>query len=247
MNNKLPQANRSRGVYLLPNLFTTGGLFAGFYAIVAAMLGDFEHASFAIFIAMGLDTLDGRVARMTNTTSAFGAEYDSLADMVSFGIAPALVLYSWALTDLGKFGWLVAFLYTATTALRLARFNAQLTVSDKRYFKGLPCPAAAGIVAGLVGMGFAYGSVSHALGIMIGILAIVVSLLMISHFRFYSFKDLDFRGKVPFIAVFAIVLMFVTISLDPLKVLFGLFFIYALSGPTWWLWRWFRIKKVKMH
>jgi len=245
MNNKLPEHPRARGVYLLPNLFTTGSLFAGFYAIVAAMLGNFENASFAIFIAMALDSLDGRVARITNTTSAFGAEYDSLSDMVSFGVAPALVLYSWALMGLGKVGWLVAFVYTATTALRLARFNSQLADADKRYFKGLPCPAAAGVVAGLVGMGFGYGMISSIGSIIIASLSVCVSLLMVSRFPYYSFKDLDLKGKVPFITVVVLVLALVAISLDPLKILFGLFLLYALSGPAWWVWRWYRLKKIK--
>ena len=221
-----------RGIYLLPNLFTTGCLFAGFYAIVSAMNGRFEHAAVAIFIAMILDGLDGRVARMTNTQSAFGAEYDSLADMVSFGLAPALVVYVWALSDIGKLGWLGAFIYTAGTALRLARFNTQVGRADKRYFQGLASPAAAAIVAGMVWVGTDNAIAGYDLRIPAFFLTLMAGLLMVSIIRYRSFKDLDLRNKVPFVAIIVVVMVFVFISIDPPQVLFGIFLLYGFSGPV---------------
>ena len=230
---------RSRGVYLLPNLLTTAALFAGFYAIVAAMNGKFEPASVAIFIAMILDGLDGRVARMTNTQSDFGAEYDSLSDMVSFGLAPALVMYIWSLSSLvdygwqwGKLGWLGAFIYVAAAALRLARFNTKASSTDKRYFQGLPSPAAAAVVIGMVWVFFDNGINGQDVAPAALALIVITGLLMVSNISYYSFKDLDFKNKVPFIAVFVIVLIFVLASIDPPKILFGSFLIYALSGPV---------------
>jgi CDP-diacylglycerol--serine O-phosphatidyltransferase len=228
----LPERRRHRGIYLLPNLFTTGCLFSGFYAIVAAMGGRFEAAAIAIFIAMILDGLDGRVARLTNTQSAFGAEYDSLADMVSFGLAPALVVYVWALSDLGKLGWLGAFIYTAGTALRLARFNTQVGRADKRYFQGLASPAAAAVVAGMVWVGHDYQATGLSISILATVVTVCVGLLMVSNVRYRSFKDLDLKGKVPFVAVLAVVMVFVLISLDPPQVLLAGFAIYAMSGPV---------------
>ena len=225
-----PERRRHRGIYLLPNLFTTGCLFAGFYAIVAAMKGHFESAATAIFIAMILDGLDGRVARMTNTQSAFGAEYDSLADMISFGLAPALVVYTWALSGLGKLGWLAAFIYTAGTALRLARFNTQVGRADKRYFQGLASPAAAAVVAGMVWVGQDYQFEGIAVSIFAAIITVGIGLLMVSNIRYRSFKDLDLKGKVPFVAIIAVMLVFVLISLDPPQVLFAGFSVYAVSG-----------------
>lgn len=222
---------RRRGIYLLPNLFTTAALFAGFYAIVSAMGGDYEHAAVAIFVAMVLDGLDGRVARLTNTQSDFGAEYDSLADMVSFGLAPALVAYEWSLSGMGKLGWLAAFVYAAAGALRLARFNTQVGIADKRFFQGLASPAAAAIVAGAVWVGHVYGFDGAQLRMPMFILTVAAGLLMVSNVRYYSFKELDLKGKVPFVAVLAIVLVFVFISIDPPWVLFGFFLLYAISGP----------------
>lgn len=226
-----------RGIYLLPNLFTTAALFAGFYAIVAAMGGRFEAAAVAIFIAMVLDGLDGRVARMTNTQSAFGAEYDSLSDMISFGLAPALVMYEWSLHSMGKIGWLAAFIYTAGAALRLARFNTQLEVADKRFFQGLPSPAAAAVVTGLVWVGYDYEVAGSALAWLTCAVTISIGVLMVSNVRFYSFKELDLKGRVPFMAMLVVILVFVLVSLDPPQVLFGTFVLYALSGPfvTGWL------------
>ena len=225
-----------RGIYLLPNLFTTGCLFSGFYAIVSAISGQYDHAAAAIFIAMVMDGLDGRVARLTNTESEFGVQYDSLADMVSFGLAPGLIMYLWALSGLGKLGWLVAFVYTAGAALRLARFNTQVDVVDKRFFQGLPSPAAAAVVAGLVWIATDYGAVGEDLSILALIITFAAGVLMVSNFRYYSFKDIDLKGKVPFFSVLIMVMVIVFISLDPPQILFGLFFIYMLSGLVLTLW-----------
>ncbi len=222
---------RRRGIYLLPNLFTTATLFGGFYAILTAMNGRFEHAAIAIFVAMVMDGLDGRIARMTNTQSDFGAEYDSLADMVAFGLAPALVIYLWALTDLGKLGWLAAFVYTAATALRLARFNTQVGIADKRYFQGLPSPSAAAIIAGAVWVGADNMIDGVALAVPVAILTTITGLLMVSNFRFSSFKEIDLKGKVPFMVVVAVMLAFAILLLQPPIVLFLVFTVYAVSGP----------------
>ena len=224
-------AYRRRGIYLLPNLFTIAGLFAGFYAIVTAMEGYFNYAAVAIFVAMIMDFFDGRVARLTNTQSAFGAELDSLSDMVSFGVAPALVIYSWSLEGLGKLGWLAAFIYAAAGALRLARFNTQVLVADKRYFQGLPIPAAAGVLASMVWLCVDSEILGDVVSMMTAILAIIIAILMVSNVRYYSFKEIDLKGRVPFVAILLVVLAFVGISLDPPKVLFLIFFCYALSGP----------------
>ena len=221
-----------RGIYLLPNLFTTAALFAGFYAILAAVNGKFETAAVAIFVAMLLDGVDGRVARLTNTQSAFGAEYDSLSDMVSFGLAPALVMFIWALSDLGKAGWLAAFIFTASAALRLARFNTQVGISDKKYFQGLPSPSAAAIVAGGVWLGVDYGFDSVTVAWPAAILTTLVGLLMVSNFRYHSFKEIDVHGKVPFIVLVVVVLVLAVVQTHPPTVLFLLFLTYAVSGPT---------------
>ena len=186
----------------------------------------------AIFIAMVLDGLDGRVARMTNTQSAFGAEYDSLSDMVSFGLAPALVIYSWSLDQLGKLGWLAAFIYAASAALRLARFNTQIGIADKRYFQGLASPSAAAIVAGLVWVSHDAGFEGTEMRWVAFCLTVAAGLLMVSNVRYHSFKGLDLRGKVPFVAILAVVLIFVTVAIDTPKVLFFGFLLYALSGPV---------------
>lgn len=228
---------RRRGIYLLPNLFTTAGLFAGFYAIVAAMAERWEAAAIAIFIAMVTDGLDGRVARMTNTQSDFGKEYDSLVDMVCFGLAPALVAYKWALQPLGKIGWLAAFFYVAAAALRLARFNTQVTTSNKRYFQGLASPAAAALVAGFIWLFHDLGINGHDLAKVAWVLTVLAGVLMVSNVRYRSFKDIDLHGKVPFVAILAVVLTFVLISIDPPQVLFAGFLLYALSGPVMTLWQ----------
>lgn len=229
MPNNAPTKNR--GIFLLPNLLTTAGLFSGFFAIVASMNNQFESAAVAIFIAMVFDGLDGRVARMTNTQSDFGAEYDSMADIVSFGMAPALVMYNWALSGLGKFGWLAAFIFVAGGALRLARFNTNLGSSDKRYFQGLAIPSAAAIVSGLVWVGSKYEIESASISYLAAVITICAGLLMVSNFRYHSFKDVDWRGRVPFVVILAVVLAFVVVATEPSLVLFSIFFLYALSGP----------------
>ena len=222
---------RDRGIYLLPNLFTTGALFAGFYAIVQAMNGRFENAAIAILIAMVLDGLDGRVARLTHTQSAFGAEYDSLSDMVSFGVAPALVVYEFALQGMGKFGWIAAFVYCAGAALRLARFNTQLeTPTDKRFFQGLPSPAAAALIAGFVWVMVEYDIAGQDVRWVAAFLALFAGLTMVSNFKYYSGKEINLRKSVPFFVILLVVLAFIVISTSPPEVLFGVFVLYGVSG-----------------
>ena len=201
------------------------------------MQGFFDIAAIAIFIAMVADTLDGRVARLTNTESAFGAQYDSLSDMVAFGIAPALVAYSWVLDGLGKVGWIIAFFYTAATALRLARFNIISDEEDKRFFIGLPCPSAAATVAAMVWIGHEYGLSRHGIAFAVGAVAVLVALLMVSNIRYYSFKEVDFKRSVPFVWVLFVVLIFVWIAMDPPQVLFAVFFLYSISGPVMAVWK----------
>lgn len=228
-----------RGIYLLPNLFTTAGLFSGFYAIVAGMKGNFEIAAIAVFVAMIMDGLDGRVARLTGTESEFGAQYDSLSDMVCFGITPALVVYSWGLQYLGKFGWLAAFFYAAATALRLARFNTQSGSTDQRYFIGLPCPAAAAVVAGMVWVGTDFAIPGKRISELVALVTIIVAGLMVSNVKYHSFKKLDFKEHVPFVAIPVVVLIYLLIAFDPPKVLFTVFFLYALSGLGLLIWGYF--------
>jgi CDP-diacylglycerol--serine O-phosphatidyltransferase len=223
---------QNRGIYLLPNLFTTAGLFAGFYAILSGIRGDFESAAIAIFIAMIMDGLDGRIARMTNTQSAFGAEYDSLADMASFGLAPALVIFQWSMIDTGKLGWMIAFVYAACGALRLARFNTQVAIADKRYFQGLPSPAAAACLAGWVWASSSYSLDNDIITLVSLGLTFGCGLLMVSTVRYHSFKELDLRGKVPFVVMLVLVMIFALISIDPPTILFAGFVIYAISGPV---------------
>jgi CDP-diacylglycerol--serine O-phosphatidyltransferase len=223
---------RGRGIYLLPNLFTTAALFSGFYAVLASMNDSFEKAAIAIFVAMVMDGLDGRVARMTHTQTAFGAEYDSLSDMVAFGLAPSLVVYQWALVDLGKLGWLAAFIYTAGAALRLARFNSVIATADKRYFTGLPSPSAAAIIAGGVWLGVDKGFSGEQLSWLALIITVAAGLFMVSNLRYSSFKQVDFRGKVPFFAIVVVMLSFAVVLSEPPLVLFLVFFAYILSGPV---------------
>lgn len=231
-----------RGIYLLPNLMTTLALFAGFYAVIAGLNGDFMAGAIAVFVAMVFDGLDGRIARMTNSSSAFGAEYDSLADMVSFGLAPALLMYVWVLNEFDKLGWLVAFIFTAGAALRLARFNTQVGVADRRYFQGLPSPAAAALIAGFVWM-VESNQIQTGLESWIALgLTLVGGLLMVSNIRFSSFKELNLKDKVPFVTLLLIVLVFVVITLKPSVILFGLAFLYALSGMVMTL---VRLKKTR--
>ena len=223
---------RPRGIYLLPNLFTTAALFGGFFAILSAINGNFQEAVIAIFIAMVLDGLDGRVARLTNTQSAFGAEYDSLSDMVAFGLAPSLVVYLWTLHGLGKFGWLAAFVFTASAALRLARFNTQIETADKRYFQGLPSPSAAAVLAGAVWVCVDYQANPDTLAPVAAVLTIVSGLLMVSNARYHSFKEFDPRDRIPFIALVVIMLGFAVFTLHPSVVLFLGFLAYVISGPV---------------
>ncbi|MGR8934174.1 MAG: CDP-diacylglycerol--serine O-phosphatidyltransferase [Gammaproteobacteria bacterium] len=222
---------RRRGIYLLPNLFTTAALFAGFYAIIAAMNGHFETAAMAMFASMILDGLDGRVARLTNTQSAFGAEYDSMADMISFAAAPALVMYLWALIPLGKLGLFAAFVHMAGGALRLARFNTQLATADKRYFQGLPSPSAAAILAGFMWLNLEYGVSGETLRFPVALLAVMTGLLMVSNFRYYSFKDIDLKGRVRFVTIIFMTVSFAAVFAKPEIMLFLLSFSYAVSGP----------------
>lgn len=230
---------RRRGIYLLPNLFTTAALFAGFYAIVMAMNQRFDNAAIAIFIAMFFDAVDGRVARLTRTQSEFGAEYDSLSDMVCFGAAPALVMYEWALKDLGRFGWIAAFVYCAGTALRLARFNTNIDVVDKRFFQGLPSPAAAALVTGFLWLAIDNKIPVDAYGMpwVAAFFTLYAGLTMVSNVPFYSFKDINFRRSVPFAVVLLVLMAFVLISFDPPIVLFLLFVAYGMSGYAYWLWK----------
>jgi len=222
-----------KGIYILPNLFTTASLFAAFYAIIQSTVGNFENAAIAVIIAAVLDSLDGRVARMTNTVSDFGKEYDSLVDLVAFGLAPALILFEWGLKDLGKVGWLTAFIYVATTALRLARFNTQDSPS-KRYFQGLPCPAAAVLLAAGIWTAATY-NVTGGLYTIVGLgTMFLLSMAMVSPLPYRSFKDLDLKHRVPFMAVLGLVLVFVLISFDPPRVLLVAFSSYAVSGLIVW-------------
>lgn len=221
---------RRKGIFLLPNLFTTSALFAGFYAIVQAMSGRFEHAAVAIFVAMILDGLDGRVARLTKTQSPFGAEYDSLSDMVSFGVAPALVIYVWALRDLGKLGWIAAFVFCVGAALRLARFNTKLDVADKRWFQGLPSPSAAALLAGLVWVMTDYDIVGRDVVWGAWALTLFAGLSMVSNLRYYSFKEINMRKSIPFVALLLIVVGFALLVYKTAQVLFLFFVAYALSG-----------------
>jgi CDP-diacylglycerol---serine O-phosphatidyltransferase len=232
---------RRRGIYILPNLFTLAALFGGFYAIVMAMNGRFEQAAYGIFIAAVLDSLDGRVARMTHTQTAFGEQMDSLSDMVSFGAAPALIVYEWALKGLGKLGWLAAFVYCAAAALRLARFNTNIGVVDKRFFQGLPSPAAAALVVGFIWVmdDAGWQRVFEVPGIAWPTFALTLyaGLTMVTNVPFYSFKDVSFRHSVPFIVIVAIALAFAVITLHPPGVLFGLFAVYGFSGYAVYAWK----------
>ena len=233
---KSGDASRPRkGIYLLPNLLTTGALFGGFYAVLSGFSGSYELASIAIFVAMVFDGLDGRVARMTNTQSDFGVQYDSLSDMVSFGIAPAIVIYGWGLTGLGKVGIAAAFVYASCAALRLARFNVQSTLSNSKLFIGLPSPAAAALIAGFVWSAHSVDPSMFVSGFT-ALLTAVAGLLMVSNFKYPSFKQIDLRGKVPFVVILSIVMAFVVITIDPPRILFLLSLGYALYAPARFVW-----------
>jgi CDP-diacylglycerol--serine O-phosphatidyltransferase len=233
---KSGDASRPRkGIYLLPNLLTTGALFGGFYAVLSGFSGSYELAAIAIFVAMVFDGLDGRVARMTNTQSDFGVQYDSLSDMVSFGIAPAIVIYGWGLTGLGKVGIAAAFVYASCAALRLARFNVQSTLSNSKLFIGLPSPAAAALIAGFVWSAHSVDPSIYVSGFT-ALLTAVAGLLMVSNFKYPSFKQIDLRGKVPFVVILSIVMAFVVITIDPPRILFILSLGYALYAPVRFVW-----------
>ena len=242
-----------RAIYLLPNFFTTAGLFAGFYSIILAMNGRFTAAAISVIIAMLLDGIDGRVARMTNTQSEFGAQYDSIADMVSFGIAPALVMYQWSLLGLGelgeqwgKFGWTAAFFYSAMAALRLARFNVQIGKLDKKYFMGLASPSAATLLVSFVWVFDAldYQGTESYLLVPSLILTILAGALMVSPILYNSFKDQSRKERVPFMAILTVVMIFILVTIDPPKVIFAVFLLYALSGPVMMIGRWRRKRKL---
>jgi CDP-diacylglycerol--serine O-phosphatidyltransferase len=226
-----------KGLYVLPNLFTLAALFGGFYAIVMAMNGNFEQAAIGVFCAMVLDSLDGRVARMTNTQSAFGEQMDSLSDMVSFGAAPALIAYVWGLTSLGRWGWIAAFVYCACAALRLARFNVNTGVVDKSYFQGLPSPAAAALVAGFIWLMADAGVKGDEVRWYMFALTLYAGLTMVTNVPFYSFKDISIKRSVPFAVIVLIALGIAVINIDPPTVMFGLFVLYGLSGYALYGWR----------
>jgi CDP-diacylglycerol--serine O-phosphatidyltransferase len=226
-----------KGIYVLPNLFTLAALFGGFYAIVMAMNGRFEQAAIGVFCAMVLDSLDGRVARMTNTQSAFGEQMDSLSDMVSFGAAPALIAYVWALTTLGRWGWIAAFVYCACAALRLARFNVNTAVVDKRFFQGLPSPAAAALVTGFIWLMTDAGVQGAEVRWFMFALTLYAGLTMVTNVPFYSFKDVSLKRSVPFAVIVLLALGIAVINIDPPTVIFALFVIYGLSGYALYVWR----------
>jgi CDP-diacylglycerol--serine O-phosphatidyltransferase len=229
---------RKRGVYLLPNLLTLGAMFSGFYAIIAGMGGNFNAAGWAVLVASIFDGFDGRVARMTGTQSSFGAEFDSLSDMVSFGMAPALIAFSWALSSLGNAGWAAAFIFMACAALRLARFNVQLGTVTKRYFLGLQSPLAAGVVTFSVWVGALYEvQVTPLVAYSLAVVTVVAGLLMVSNYRYFSFKEMHLKGTVPYVVFLLVVVVFVLIAQNPHETLLAMCVIYALSGPVVWVYR----------
>jgi CDP-diacylglycerol--serine O-phosphatidyltransferase len=228
---------RRKGIYLLPNILTTGALFGGFYAVLSGFSGNFDFAAMAIFAAMIFDGLDGRVARMTNTQSDFGVQYDSLSDMVSFGVAPAVVAYGWGVSDLGKLGLAAAFVYASCAALRLARFNVQAELAaDNKTFTGLPSPAAAALIAGFIWSTY---DIEPSLGLSVtgAVLTALAGFLMVSNFKYPSFKEVDLRGKVPFIVILSIVMGFVVITIDPPRILFAMALTFSFSAPLIWVWK----------
>ncbi|MFT7267206.1 MAG: CDP-diacylglycerol--serine O-phosphatidyltransferase [Porticoccus sp.] len=225
---------RHRGVYLLPNLFTTGAMFAGFYAILAGMDGKFEAAAIAIFIAMIFDGLDGTVARMTNTSSEFGVQYDSLSDMVSFGIAPAVLAFSWILNEIGRIGWAAAFIYASCAALRLARFNTQVDSAKNDCFVGIPSPAAAALIASLIWCSHGIELTSE-LAFLVATVTALAGLLMVSNFHYRSLKEVDLKGKVPFVVIFSVVMGLIVVTIDPPRILFIFTLVYTFSAPALWL------------
>jgi CDP-diacylglycerol--serine O-phosphatidyltransferase len=233
-----------RGIFLLPNLMTLGALFSGFYAIVAAMAGDFNEAGWALLIAGVFDALDGRIARLTNTQSAFGAQFDSLSDMVSFGVAPAFISFSWAFPDIGRLGWAASFIYMSCAAMRLARFNVQLGSVDKRYFVGLQSPMAAALVGFIPWVSFRHGvEVTSFVAYGMMVITLLAGMLMISNYKYHSFKEVYVKGTVPYLAFVAVVILLVVIAQEPPEVLLTLCIIYVASGPLGALWRRIRDKQ----
>lgn len=229
---------RRRGIYLLPNMMTLGALFSGFYAVIAGMSGDFNEAGWAILIAGVLDGLDGRIARLTNTQSAFGAQFDSLSDMVSFGVAPALIMFSWAFAPLGRLGWAASFIYVSCAALRLARFNVQLGTTDKRFFLGLQSPLAAGIITFVPWVGYKYGlEVTPLVAYLAAILTVFTGFLMISNYTYFSFKELHFKGTVPYMVFVFVVILLVVVAQNPHEMLLTMSLAYAISGPAMWVYK----------
>jgi len=242
VNAKLASKKPSKGIYILPNLFTSAALFAGFYAIMQARLGHFEAACLAIYAAMIMDIIDGRLARLTNTMSEFGSEYDSLSDMVSFGVAPALVMYDFILADLGRLGSLIAFIYIACAALRLARFNVQ-KVSDNRFFIGVPSPGAAAMLASVAWVIIDYGLDPSAFAIPLAVIVVVIAFSMVSNIKYRSFKDVDFRDKMPFVGLILLVVVIAIIYLDPPLAFLSIGTIYIVSGTANYLFKMIKKKK----
>jgi len=234
-----------KGIYVLPNLFTTASLFCGFYAIIASMRGDFSQAAVSIIIAMVLDGLDGRIARMTNTTSKFGSEYDSLSDLVAFGVAPAILAYTWALSPFGRYGWMAAFLFVACGALRLARFNIQIGIIESKVFNGLPIPAAAIVLASTVLFFYYVGGEGHFYHMSILVSIVALALLMVSNIKYYSFKDLDYFSRKPFITMVLIVFVFTIIVMEPQLMIFTFAVGYGISGPVWSVCKFAKRKQLK--
>ena len=247
MTNKpgITRDGMKKGIYILPNLFTTASLFCGFYSIIASMNGDFSHASISIILACILDGLDGRIARMTNTTSKFGSEYDSLSDLVSFGVAPAILVYTWALSPFGRYGWLAAFLFVACGALRLARFNIQIGIIESKVFNGLPIPPAAVVVAASVLFFYYLGGDGQFNNISVLISMVVLALLMVSNIKYYSFKDLNYFSRKPFMTLVLIIFIFIVVVMEPQLMIFTFAAGYAISGPVWTLYKIAKKKKIR--
>jgi len=240
-----PEANHRRGVYLIPNLLTTSALFAGFFAIISSINGEFVPACIAIFVAQLLDGADGRVARMTHTQSEFGAQYDSMSDIIAFGLAPAILAFLWALADLDKVGWVASFIFVAGAALRLARFNVQIGKIDSKYFIGLASPAAAAVIWGTIWSLEEFGVTGQDVSWLMAFLVPIMGILMVSPIRYFSFKDISSQRRIPFFALLGVVLVFSIVALDPARVLLGFALVYAFHGPVIELVRLFRRKKVE--
>ncbi len=246
-DNSAKKIRPKRGIFLLPNILTTTNIFCGFYALLATMQGDFSQSGVVIVLAMILDSLDGRIARITNTMSKFGAEFDSLADLVAFGIAPAILAYSWALYAYGKWGWLVAFLFVVCGALRLARFNVQTGIIESRVFNGLPIPAAASVIATGIMLYYYLGGVGKYHNLSFLLITIALALLMVSNVKYYSFKDLNFFSRKPFMSFVLIVLIMTIVAAEPQITLFIFSVGYGLSGPGWWLIKRFKTATKEKH